>query len=324
MPKTMKDVVREAARMGRRGADGVKDDRLAHINAQEARMLEDAGGAGTINPKTGLQEFKYGADTNEGGATGGPKGNSGNGGAGGGNGPKGPAQGPNKDGSTVDVNPKGEGNFNNGAKANTGPKGQQVYSSPIGPMPDGTPMGNSVHHAAEPTDSILDSILGYDTYGDRMEAYANNPEASHNQTYVAQVPAYPYADMGYLVASLLDTPMSPWGALAYAPTAGYAIATNQAPEGAFQQMASAMGADRGPQVGENGVGYDRGGGGGAIFNGAQVNNADVVEDEPYTGPYDKQTTYTSDGKPPVVKKVPTSLTQTILNAMAPQAAQVVG
>jgi hypothetical protein len=33
------------------------DTMLAHINPQEAGLLRSMGGAGTINPKTGLREF---------------------------------------------------------------------------------------------------------------------------------------------------------------------------------------------------------------------------------------------------------------------------
>jgi hypothetical protein len=43
---------------------------VAHINPQEAMILKLLGGSGTRNPKTGLLEFKYGADTKEGGAKG--------------------------------------------------------------------------------------------------------------------------------------------------------------------------------------------------------------------------------------------------------------
>lgn len=35
------------------------DTELAHINPREAEMLRQAGGAGTINPKTGLREYKW-------------------------------------------------------------------------------------------------------------------------------------------------------------------------------------------------------------------------------------------------------------------------
>jgi hypothetical protein len=38
------------------GRDG--DTMLAHINPQEAQMLKAMGGSGTINPKTGLPEYK--------------------------------------------------------------------------------------------------------------------------------------------------------------------------------------------------------------------------------------------------------------------------
>jgi hypothetical protein len=46
----------EALRRKGRGGDTI----LAHINPQEARMLKSMGGSGTINPATGLLEFKGG------------------------------------------------------------------------------------------------------------------------------------------------------------------------------------------------------------------------------------------------------------------------
>ena len=46
----------EALRQKGRGGDTI----LAHINPQEARMLKSMGGSGTINPATGLLEFKGG------------------------------------------------------------------------------------------------------------------------------------------------------------------------------------------------------------------------------------------------------------------------
>lgn len=46
----------EALRQKGRGGDTI----LAHINPQEARMLKSMGGAGTINPATGIMEFKGG------------------------------------------------------------------------------------------------------------------------------------------------------------------------------------------------------------------------------------------------------------------------
>ncbi len=44
----------KVAKMGRRG-----DTELAHINKSEARLLKMLGGAGTINPKTGLREYHF-------------------------------------------------------------------------------------------------------------------------------------------------------------------------------------------------------------------------------------------------------------------------
>lgn len=46
------DAARIVANQGRRG-----DTMLAHINPQEARLLKALGGAGTINPRTGLPEY---------------------------------------------------------------------------------------------------------------------------------------------------------------------------------------------------------------------------------------------------------------------------
>ena len=53
--KTMAEMLR---RMGRRG-----DTMLAHITPEEAEMLMEAGGSGTINPATGLPEFARRTDT---------------------------------------------------------------------------------------------------------------------------------------------------------------------------------------------------------------------------------------------------------------------
>lgn len=52
----MNTMQRTAGILQRAGRGG--DTILAHINPQEARMLKAAGGSGTINPATGLPEFK--------------------------------------------------------------------------------------------------------------------------------------------------------------------------------------------------------------------------------------------------------------------------
>jgi hypothetical protein len=49
-----KAISKELSKMGRGG-----DTMLAHINPQEARMLRENGGSGTINPDTGLREFGF-------------------------------------------------------------------------------------------------------------------------------------------------------------------------------------------------------------------------------------------------------------------------
>lgn len=48
------------AAMGRHG-----DTQLAHINPEEARMLKQAGGSGTINPRTGLHEYWFDFKTSD-------------------------------------------------------------------------------------------------------------------------------------------------------------------------------------------------------------------------------------------------------------------
>jgi hypothetical protein len=55
-PQMARGGLMQAARhLQAQGRNG--DTMLAHINPQEARMLRQAGGAGTINPQTGLPEF---------------------------------------------------------------------------------------------------------------------------------------------------------------------------------------------------------------------------------------------------------------------------
>jgi hypothetical protein len=78
------------ASKGRYGSDGVKDTRLAHINPREDAILRALGGAGSINPRTGLPEYKYGgAGTSEGHGTSGTGAGTGGGKSGGNNGGKG-------------------------------------------------------------------------------------------------------------------------------------------------------------------------------------------------------------------------------------------
>jgi hypothetical protein len=51
----LKQIAKQLAQKGRGG-----DSMLVHITPREASMLKDAGGAGTINPDTGLMEFYQG------------------------------------------------------------------------------------------------------------------------------------------------------------------------------------------------------------------------------------------------------------------------
>ena len=47
-------MAKELQEQGRNG-----DTILAHINKEEVEILKDHGGAGTINPETGLMEFNF-------------------------------------------------------------------------------------------------------------------------------------------------------------------------------------------------------------------------------------------------------------------------
>src|SRR4051794_32018258 len=68
-------MLKQAAQLlQREGSNG--DTILAHINRQEAALLKSRGGAGTINPRTGLLQF----DSESGGD--GPGGEGGHGGGG--------------------------------------------------------------------------------------------------------------------------------------------------------------------------------------------------------------------------------------------------
>lgn len=72
--------------LGKYGVNG--DDRVAHINGQEARLLKMLGGSGKPNPVTGLEQYERGSSSGEGAGAGGGRG--GEGAGGGGNDPFGP------------------------------------------------------------------------------------------------------------------------------------------------------------------------------------------------------------------------------------------
>lgn len=54
-PGKMTVAVKGLKNLGRGG-----DTELVHVNPEEKRMLKKMGGSGTINPKTGLKEFRFG------------------------------------------------------------------------------------------------------------------------------------------------------------------------------------------------------------------------------------------------------------------------
>jgi hypothetical protein len=114
-----KSPLQMAQRLQRMGNDG--DTILAHINWREAALLKARGGAGTINPRTGLLQFDEGSD--------GPNGANGNGnGTGGGTGgsnsdPNGGTGGGTQGGNSTPggANGMGVGGGNASGGANSGP-----------------------------------------------------------------------------------------------------------------------------------------------------------------------------------------------------------
>jgi len=76
-PRMMTQIL---AGFGRYGADGKRDNRLAMLNDDEIALLIANGGAGSINPHTGLLEFYERADSRDRGPGTGNKGGSGGGG----------------------------------------------------------------------------------------------------------------------------------------------------------------------------------------------------------------------------------------------------
>lgn len=107
MSKNMHEVAAELAKLGRGG-----DSILAHINKTEAAVLKSLGGAGSINPKTGLLEFN-----GNGGGGNGP-GDGGNGGGPGGAGPG--AGGASQGGGSAGTGGTGSGSGAGGGKGGRG------------------------------------------------------------------------------------------------------------------------------------------------------------------------------------------------------------
>ena len=160
----------------------------------------------------------------------------------------GPKQGPNRDGSTIDVNPKGVGNFSGGRPESMAAAARQVYSKPVGPTMSGDPMGGVSHFSQE--GNALDKMLGYDNIGERVAAYQNNPNASHNAAnYVTMMPNFPQATPGYVAGQFADmlAGLVPGGGIL---TSGYRAGNfglTGDTDGPFTDAAEAMGASRGPR-----------------------------------------------------------------------------
>ena len=160
----------------------------------------------------------------------------------------GPKQGPNRDGSTIDVNPKGVGNFSGGRPESMAAAARQVYSKPVGPTMSGDPMGGVSHFSQE--GNALDKMLGYDNIGERVAAYQNNPNASHNAANsVTMMPNFPQATPGYVAGQFADmlAGLVPGGGIL---TSGYRAGNfglTGDTDGPFTDAAEAMGASRGPR-----------------------------------------------------------------------------
>lgn len=126
-PTPRKGLLADAQKLQKMGNGG--DSILAHIGPKEALMLKQAGGAGTINPRTGLLQFE-------------------------GTGAEGSGEGPGAEGGVGGDGPGGAGSGGpgNGASADGGLTGHEsataVESGSIPGTPVGTPEMNSVGTAA--------------------------------------------------------------------------------------------------------------------------------------------------------------------------------
>lgn len=145
----------ERKRLKQAGDGGDTD--VVHVNLREERILERAGGSGTINPKTGLREFEGGGEKggkNQGSKQGGghddtKSGNTG----GGGSSSKGPGGGFTHGGLAPSQGP-GPSKIGGGGGANTGVGGDRplrgLPTTPYGGGPPSqvaeTPYGAPVHY----------------------------------------------------------------------------------------------------------------------------------------------------------------------------------
>lgn len=218
-PKTMREAIAATARKGRYGADGVKDTKLAHINADEAAILEARNGhPATVNPETGVDEYALG-----GGAGFGPQG------------AKGPQAG--RGGGGAKGGQGGAGSAGSGAGSTGGNDAAMGGSS--GPLGSKDP---------RPT-NMLDKLFGYDTVEDREAAYANNPAVAGNKPGATMIASFPQASIGYALAQLADGVMGMANPLAGALGSAYrATGVNSGDfDGPFTDAAEALGASKGPQ-----------------------------------------------------------------------------
>jgi hypothetical protein len=159
---------RVLAGLGGVGDDGVKDTELVHVNQFELEILKALGGAGTVNHRTGLREFKYGADTKEGGATGrgSGAGSGSNGGGGGANDRDGGMRAPAGTGNGGYAGPNGVGG-GTGPKASgagndvtiTNKQAQKLGMTPDAYIDAARGLAQGVGDVVGNGDTIVDSIL---------------------------------------------------------------------------------------------------------------------------------------------------------------------
>lgn len=175
----MRATLRQAAASGRGG-----DDRIAHINGFEAAILKALGGAGSINPETGLEEYKYGGNVSEGGKTQGAKdaggqghnaGGRGGGSFGGGGGSFGTGRGPGRETSAYGGSPAFGGGRHNraGSNANQSGRGGGTFMGGSGltrdQMQEQDQLGANVAKALDDKNNVGNS--GLDNFGNLVASF---------------------------------------------------------------------------------------------------------------------------------------------------------
>lgn len=159
------------------------DSLIAHINPEEANILKFFGGSGTINPKTGLREFRDGGDHDGGasssgtggGGMGGRDGDSGRG-NGTGSGTSNGGLGPGADGlgRAIEGISRGDWGGGPGSQGSMGANGEGALS---GTDYDSNPGGWGMNGFSTTKEGMPDGPAGFDSPGYGMSTAASQAKA---------------------------------------------------------------------------------------------------------------------------------------------------